>query len=290
MMHYDGSIVTVRQLPSGNVCREYQHYRVGEKSQSTVILDFDSEFALGFKFTDNVRRRLELWIDGAMVTDSIILDGESTLERFHDSNKRFKFVRSNHTAVADPTSSDNGDVIVKLWKEKVDPNWVTLPSVKKSNNPLPEFRNTGGGGVVRGLSGWAPSGVYTSHTFDTKLGSASQSGARGSAGPTGMLASDVVMCSATYGSASSSLPTLDSCISPEMALIGEVGATVEGSKSHQTFNTTYWRGDATEFPQLFIFKLRGRDTKTIPGLCPVCATNNTAHAKFCIECGTKIPQ
>jgi hypothetical protein len=285
MMHYDGTIVTVRQLPSGNVCREYQHNRVGEKSQSTVTLDFDSEFALGFKFTDSVRRRLELWIDGAKVTDSIILDGESLLERFHDSKKRFKFVRSSHEAVADPTSSDNGDVIIKLWKEKADPNWVTLPQVRKSvPTAPPSFRHTGGGGATRNLSGWAPPGVYTSHAFDNKLGSVGPLGPRGSAGHTGMLASDVVMCSATsYGSS-----TLDSLIVPDMAVIGEAGATVEGSNSQQTFDTTYWRGDATTEPQLFTFRLRGRDTKAIPGLCQACGTHNTAHAKFCVECGTKI--
>jgi hypothetical protein len=113
MMHHDGTIVTIRTLPTGNVVREYRHSRTGSQSQATVLLDYDTEFAINFKFTDSIRRRLELWIDGAQVTDSLILTGSLQLERFVESTKKFKFVQPDHKDVADPANQQRSQVRFK---------------------------------------------------------------------------------------------------------------------------------------------------------------------------------
>ena len=117
MMHYSSAVVVLKELPSKKVLREYNHSRNGETSEVFCNLAFGSEYALGYKFTDGLRRRLELSIDGALVTRDLILEGEGTLERFIDSDKRFKFVSADHAAVADPTSPDNGFIEVKLFVE-----------------------------------------------------------------------------------------------------------------------------------------------------------------------------
>jgi hypothetical protein len=174
MMHYDGTIVTVRELPSKNPLREYDHKRKGDHSNATVVLPFDSEYALGFKFKDTVRRRLELWIDGSKVTDGLILSDEAIIERFVDSNRRFKFVRPDHEAVSDPTNPKNGGIEIKLWKE--------MPESQHCIAPTP-YR----GDILR------------SQSFDSFQCSVSNSGHT-----FGSTCSDSFMipCSATYSSAS----------------------------------------------------------------------------------------
>ena len=52
-----------------------------------------------------------------MAKDLILTHGV-TLERFLDSDKRFKFVRATAEGVANPASPDNGVITVKLWPEK----------------------------------------------------------------------------------------------------------------------------------------------------------------------------
>ena len=249
-MHYDGTIVTVRELPSKNPLREYDHKRKGDHSNATVVLPFDSEYALGFKFKDNFRRRLELWIDGAMVTSELILSDEAIIERFVDSNRRFKFVRPDHEAVSDPTNSKNGGIEIKLWKEKsieyvisATPHWVgTIRSVDGGGS---------GGGQKRLMAqSFSSDSVQCSADF-------------------GSATSNAIPCSATYSSASA-LP---------------VGATVEGSISNQKFGNTIWRGDAGS-PQIFRFNLRG---KVATGLeCQSCGEKVLATAKFCHKCGTEV--
>jgi hypothetical protein len=116
-MHHDNTVVTIFAHADKSVAREYKHERYGFASSCEVILPFDTEWALNFKLTDGRRRRLELKIDGALVTDSLVVSGLCSLERFLDSDRRFKFVRADHEAVADPTSTHNGEVVVRLWRE-----------------------------------------------------------------------------------------------------------------------------------------------------------------------------
>lgn len=170
MMHHDHTIVTLvgsdsNRAGSTGTFREYGHTRNGQHSSSRVVMPFGSEYAIQFKFQDQVRRRLQLKIDGAVVTDGLVLTGSASLERFVDSAKRFKFVEATHAAVADPTSHQNGLIEITLWKE--------VPPLSQPFFAPPQ--DTWVRPIYRG--GWVPPGIYSgspvftcsSQTFGTAV-------------------------------------------------------------------------------------------------------------------------
>lgn len=81
------------------------------------------------------------------------------------------------------------------------------------------------------------------------------------------------------------------------SLSNEKGITVEGSKSNQSFETTYWRGSHGAI-NVFTIKLLGetednkkiREPVTVKTKleCKTCGTVNSATSKFCSECGTSL--
>jgi hypothetical protein len=88
------------------------------------------------------------------------------------------------------------------------------------------------------------------------------------------------------------------CIdTPLSASMNDTGITVEGSKSNQSFTTTYWRG-AIGSVEVMNIKLLGeteenkmiREPVTVKTKlrCKTCGTINSATAKFCSECGTSL--
>lgn len=255
MMHNDGTIVTVRELPSKLPLREYDHKRKGDHSNATVVLPFDSEYALGFKFKDNVRRRLELWIDGAKVTSELILSDEAIIERFVDSNRRFKFVRPDHEAVSDPTNPKNGGIEIKLWKEKPEAPYI--------HYMIPQAPNWGG--ILRG---------------GPDMGGGSGGGRKLMAQS---FSSDSIQCSSSSDIQARNCSDTSCFVTSASSL--QVGATVEGSISNQHFGHTIWRGDVGA-PQIFRFNLRG---KAAVGLeCQTCGEKVLETAKFCHKCGTEV--
>jgi hypothetical protein len=128
MMHYQNTIITISSL-KGEVYREYNHCREGNESNSIIYIPWDSEYRLNFKMPDFKRRRLELYIDGTLVTKDLIVSNGTFLERFIDSDKRFKFVSLNHPSVTDPTASDISLIKAILYKEK---ERIQVPLVEKS--------------------------------------------------------------------------------------------------------------------------------------------------------------
>lgn len=118
-MHYNNSIVTILDAKTKNQFREYDHIRQGNLSQVTVRVPFGSEYLFRFKFPDQKRRRLEISIDGTLVTDNLIITDGSELERFVESDKRFKFVEASNDAVSDPGSPSNGKIEIKLFEESL---------------------------------------------------------------------------------------------------------------------------------------------------------------------------
>lgn len=103
---------------------------------------------------------------------------------------------------------------------------------------------------------------------------------------------------ATYSSTSASL---NSVVSAQASSINtyynDAGVTVPGSKSTQTFTTTYM-GALDPTKHTIVLKLLGEtpDNKPVEKpvtvkhkpKCVTCGKQNKAHAKFCVECGTAL--
>ncbi len=95
-------------------------------------------------------------------------------------------------------------------------------------------------------------------------------------------------CSATYDSYS---------VNSAHSLLNDTGITVPGSKSTQTFQTTYVGAMEAEKHNL-VFKIVGDLGNNKPvqkpltvkhkPKCTTCGKQNKAHAKFCVECGTAL--
>ncbi len=234
MMHIanPSTVVALEDANTGKPFREYDHVGTYNHSRShaRVPMPFGTEYRFRFIFPDStVRRRLEIDIDGTRVADSLIVTSGCVLERFMDSDKRFKFVPVNAAGVANPASPDNGKITVKLWTEK---------------EPQPDMRSMlrGMRGTERAFHGWGDS------------------------------SKDIAPMSFNASAA----PTY------------EAGATVEGSKSDQTFGATHWRGDASSFPQVFEFQLVGKGAQDAAVFCSGCGTAYaSAAARFCSACGAK---
>lgn len=103
---------------------------------------------------------------------------------------------------------------------------------------------------------------------------------------------------ATYSSTNASLNSVVSAQATSVnTYYNDAGVTVPGSKSDQSFSTTYTGAlDATR--HTIVLKLLGEtpDNKPIASpvtvkakpKCVTCGKQNKAHAKFCSECGTAL--
>lgn len=123
-MHSRETVVTIRDARTGRTHREYDHIKTtatgGYNASSVrVVLPIGSEYELAFKVMDYKRRRAEITIDGQPYgTDMILSPGESVLERFFNSDRRFKVLAAGDAGVADPTSRDNGVIRITLYREQ----------------------------------------------------------------------------------------------------------------------------------------------------------------------------
>jgi hypothetical protein len=280
-MHNNNTVVSLYALNGSRKTplREYDHKRGVLESSVRVPLKFGSEYGIGFKFQNTGRRRLELWIDGAMVTDNLILDGESFLERFMDSDKRFRFVEASNAAVADPTSPSNGGVMVKLWREQPDLQMFKLAPDYGKQWPQPP---------VAPWQPWTPPVVWgrsgcpgdPSRSLDVMCG-----GSQSSAGSEvrGVGYGDPIINGFSC-SCSNSSPSTDTS---NLSLFGKLkGATIEGSASKQVFNSTVWLGDFGS-PLIFKFQLHGIEEVKQGNFCPGCGIKRKNPTNFCPNCGAK---
>ena len=103
---------------------------------------------------------------------------------------------------------------------------------------------------------------------------------------------------ATYSSTSASLNSVVSAQASSVnTYYNDAGVTVPGSKSTQTFTTTYM-GALDPTKHTIVLKLLGEtpDNKPVEKpvtvkhkpKCVTCGKQNKAHAKFCVECGTAL--
>ena len=254
MMHYQGAVITIKDLSSSKAIREYSHTRTGNLSEVTAYLPFESEYAIHYKLLGS-RRRVEILIDGSVVTSNLIISGEGDIERFVDTNKRFKFVRATDGAVADPTSKENGLIEIRLYEE-LSVFESDIISIKQEN---------------LGSNAWDSTLDLSKKykDFNPVLSYSAQRG-RDNKGSQTVFTN----CSG------------DCNIVTHVNLTNNIGATVEGSTSKQVFNKTYWGGDTNTPSEIFRFRLKGtsQDSKRRTIKCPYCFTHNREDADLCIEC------
>ena len=128
--------------------------KVLREISGTVYLPFHSEYSILLKNNNSHRCVCSVEIDGTDVLggNELIVDsqGSLNLERFMvdgdlTKGQRFKFVPLSDSRVSDPSSSDNGIIEVKFWKE-IDRTYY-FPPVKAATPfrcyPLTNIRGTG---------------------------------------------------------------------------------------------------------------------------------------------------
>ena len=265
-MYKDKFVLSV--LHDGHPVREFESGR-----DKKIALPFDSEYKIRLKNKNNRGCTAKVFIDDKQVSklgDFIInANGTIDLERFIDSSlergKKFKFVPLDHPDVDDPTSSDNGIIKVefRLARKKNGIKIKTDPIVWKPWN-------------------WDD---YEPWKFDGVLGGGT---------------SDFIYSNSTGGlNGSVSFCCSDNFVSDDAGLAKstlrnnvEDGATVEGSRSDQSF--VYSELDVVDFPTTILrLKIVGiKDTKQADKLiyryCSNCGSKVKREDRFCRECGKKL--
>ncbi len=122
-MHSTGFVLALRDAHTHRALREYDHQKVGTHSKVRVPVAHGTEYEFLFKNQSFERTRVELSIDGTIVGSNFIVSGltECTLERFLESDKRFKALTQDSDGVIDPTSKENGKITVRIWREQSAP-------------------------------------------------------------------------------------------------------------------------------------------------------------------------
>ena len=128
-MYSNGFVVSI--IHKGNVIREID---------GKVCIPFGDEYQIRVRNKSNLRAQFEVQVDGTNINSLgryVIDSGDTiTLERFMGSSlndgRRFKFVSINDNRVSDPTSPDNGNIEVKIWKEKIN----NIRIIRTNNDPV----------------------------------------------------------------------------------------------------------------------------------------------------------
>ena len=156
------------------------HGQVLRESNGKVFLPFNSEYSLLLKNNRSYRAMAQVFIDGMDVSDGreFVIDPHSNMEieRFlldgnFDKGNKFKFVKSNHKDVVDPSSSDNGIVKVIFWEEQYytyyppyyySPPQMYYPSVYNSPTTI-RSNSVGGGSASSNFTSSCTSSCITTH-------------------------------------------------------------------------------------------------------------------------------
>jgi len=231
--------------------------KVLREFKDTVYIPFGSEYSILLKNLNTKRAVVNIFIDGqTIVENGLVLNAgqEIDLERFV---KNGNLTEGNRLKFIERTSSVEQHRGVKLEDGIVRIEYQ-FESPPVSINTLPS---------------WQVNSIMRGHW----PGSISASGSTG-------YPIQSTYCSTTSASVSANAFS---------ASVNDAGITVPGSKSSQTFTTTYM--GAME-PEKFsmVFRLLGgeavKEAVTVKHKpkCVTCGTQNKAHAKFCHKCGTSL--
>lgn len=284
-MHRNSFVVSLYSAHDNKPLKEYANSTQDNdlllSRSRDIFIPPGVEYYFQFKNYEPTRRKVTIEIDGAKIGEWIIAGGTKNnphvdkLERYMESNRKFKTAKVDDPAVADPNNSQNGKVKITVVNEAftsvstlLNPYIVQSPpwpgiSPYMPSSPMwvgDNLRTTMVGGVLASDS----QPMYTSQV-NCSLG------AVGTRGPE-------CCCGETK-----SIPT-----SSPNAPVG----TVEGSVSNQQFDTTRWYGDYGT-PMLFEFNLKeptsvGQTPWIQATFCPQCGTRAIKDARFCHVCGVQI--
>ena len=235
--------------------------KVLREFKDTVYIPFASEYSILIKNLNTVRAVVNVYIDGEDQTpNGLVLNAgqEIDLER---SIKNNNLKEGNRFKFIERTGAVEQHRGIKLEDGIVRIEYQ-FERPAQPFNTMPSWQMNS---VLRGIQD----------------GSISASGSTGF--PT----------SATYSSTSATVNAMN--VSAQS--FNDAGITVAGSKSTQSFSTTYVGALEAEKHSI-VLKLLGEtpDNKPVQKAvtvkakpkCVTCGKQNKAHAKFCVECGTAL--
>jgi len=290
-MMYNNKLVASLKA-NGKILREFK---------DTVYIPFGSEYSFLIKNLHTTRALINVFIDGDnVVPGGLVLDAgkEIDLERYVRNGNltegnRFKFIeRTTGIEQHRGVKLEDGLVRIEFQFEsavQVRSNliWAT-PTVVQDHyyNGLKVGTSSS---PLRNL--WADSATYN-------VGGIARGADMSKGEFTGSVATAAVN---QYLKDNNIKPTSsDICYDGSATMdcsFNDAGITVSGSKSTQSFSTTYM-GAMDPEKHSIVLKLLGETPDNRPVLKPVtvkakpkctsCGRQNRAHAKFCVECGTAL--
>ena len=269
---------------NGKILREFK---------DTVYIPFGSEYSFLIKNLNTTRALVNIFIDGDNVIEGgLVLNAgqEVDLERYVKNGNlkagnRFKFIE--RTAAVEEyrgVKLEDGIVLIEFQFEKpqqVRPNpfQTNMPIYGQYQGVTDKFSVTAAGstaqmnvgGIMRGVD-YSANGTATTQSVSAAISN---------------------YC-ATNGIKTQSSELHDGSATCDS---NEVGITVPGSKSTQTFGTTHM-GEMESERHSIVLKLLGETPDNRPVVKPVtvdskpkcetCGRLNRATADFCIKCGTSL--
>ena len=274
---------------NGKVLREFK---------DTVYIPFGSEYSILVKNLEGRRAVVNVYIDGDnAVPGGLVLGAnqEVELERKIVNNNlregnRFKFIERTENIENGPRGIKLEDGLIKIEHQFEQPPVQInhIPQWQRDDIFRHPWTTTYGG-----LSGALGSTANNSYNVNGVMRSVDfskgeQVRAMASTATTAQLNSMGI--SATSCEVHDGMATMD-------CSFNDVGITVPGSKSNQTFQTAYI-GALESATHTMVIKLVGDLGNNKPVVKPVtvkakpkcvtCGRQNKAHAKFCQECGTAL--
>ena len=300
---YLNNLVVAIKTTGGKTLREASvqtlssnNYPYNSTRSGVVYLPFDSEYSIFLKNTSNCRCAVEVSIDGTDVLGGhrLVIQPNDTmdLERFIldgdlRKGRRFKFISKDHPDVQNPGSSENGFITIKAQWEKYPPiifspittwGWYTPFSVHPNVTgnipftPMPRDNTPYIGDPLPGQEPWT-------------VCNASNQGYKPRS-----IHINAMYCNTDSFSAGNLEPSYQSAPVPTA---GQVGATVEGSQSYQSFGTTTL-GEMN--PQIVTIRFQmlapKNDTpytakETKEKYCHQCGRQLLGRFNYCPICGAK---
>lgn len=276
MMTYRNAFVVAVKDGNNNVLRE--------TSDKEVFLPFNSNYSLLLKNNNDRRAVAEITIDGTDILggDNIIVPahGSVDIDRFcldgdlSNGNKLF-FVKASDGRVQDPTSDENGKIVVRFFLEKEKKEEIHHHHHyhnRKPWEPYSPYDNP-----YRPLV-WYSDSSDASVKFDT---------VRQVKGIRGSRLSDSVSCSGSFEA--HNMDASYDVVNDYLSFCEDKGATVEGSASSQKFVHASV-GDLEECcTELVLFMKPHKSSVTVKKTrkvnCKRCNKRINRSDRFCHSCG-----